>query len=125
MWSMFIVHLLLLLRIRTPSRLGLRTLLSTDRRSRGILIQTQPWVLIPLLKTRLPNIPKGYFGIEIHGPFETIPNNERAIFMRNSDYPESLFFKTNENEATRAVIVQPWGEVRYIAQHSLMMKQIV
>ncbi|PMD51959.1 uncharacterized protein K444DRAFT_669634 [Hyaloscypha bicolor E] len=69
--------------------------------------------------SRYPTSAKtGYVGIEIRSPSEPLPSEDHAA-VRDSSFPESLFFTSSTNssrskgEYADVVFVQQWGEIQY------------
>jgi len=61
--------------------------------------------------------------MEIRSPSEPLPSKDHATFVRDSSFPESLFFQESppatsdfESTPTNVVFVQPWGEIRYACE---------
>ncbi|EKD19347.1 hypothetical protein MBM_02584 [Drepanopeziza brunnea f. sp. 'multigermtubi' MB_m1] len=54
----------------------------------------------------------GFFGIPIRSPADPLPVGDRAIFVRDRDFPDSLFFAEPDSQINK-VFVQASGEVEY------------
>ncbi|KAI9053605.1 hypothetical protein LZ554_002559 [Drepanopeziza brunnea f. sp. 'monogermtubi'] len=54
----------------------------------------------------------GFFGIPIRSPADPLPVGDRAILVRDSDFPDSLFFAEPDSQINK-VFVQASGEVEY------------